>query len=361
MITFHRARNIGANLQAYSMNQYINDHIARCEIIDFYPNNQTAHRKKIRKFLSCIKSILLYRKRAIDRKFSRFQKKYYTISSKTYYGDADLMSNPPQYDLLLSGSDQILNTTLSDVSQSYYLSFENRTKKISYASSFGRTELSEKEYSLIDVELRKFKHLSVREESAKKIIEERIGATVELVLDPVFLLSANEWEQIQKKIKVPDDYILVYAMEVTSGLIDIVNKACEEYSLPVFVIYGCSDHRVLEGTVISDCGPQEFISYINKAKFVITNSFHGTAFSIVFKKNFICVSHSSRNARLENIMTLIDEGEKLVNFSEVNSVIIDYIIDGAIALKRLASYIEKSKKYLREACQEQAEEQRMDI
>lgn len=352
MITFHRARNIGANLQAYAMNKYINNHIGRCEIIDFYPNNQTAHRNKIRKLLSRIKSTLLYRNSVIDRKFSRFQKQYYIMSPETYYGDADLLTCPPHYDLLLSGSDQIFNTTLSGISKSYYLCFDNRAKKISYASSFGRTALSESEYSLIDDELPRFTHLSVREESAKRIIEERIGANVELVLDPVFLLSANEWEQIGINVKVPDNYILVYAMEVTNWLIDAVNKSREKYSLPIFVIYGCSDNRVIEGNIISDCGPQDFISYIKQASFVITNSFHGTAFSLIFKKKFICVSHSSRNARLENIMTFIDESERLVSCVHPNNSFVDYMIDGTVASKRLTSHIEKSKRYLWEACQE---------
>lgn len=351
MITFHRARNIGANLQAYAMNKYINDHIGQCEIIDFYPNNQTAHRNKIRKVLSFMKSLLLFHNRRIDRKYSRFQKQHYIMSKKTYYGDADLLSCPPKYDLLISGSDQILNVTLSDISKSYYLYFDNETKKISYASSFGRTELSDSEYALIDVELRKFKYLSAREDSAKKIMEERIGTNVELVLDPVFLIAANEWEQIGVKIKVPDNYIFVYAMEVTPGLVDIVNEARKKYSLPILVIYGCSDSRVIDGDTISDCGPQEFISYIKQAKFVITNSFHCTAFSIIFKKKFICVSHSSRNARLENIMTLINENEKLVGCSQMNNSIIDYMVDGTNALDQLTSHIEKSKRYLFEACQ----------
>ena len=355
MITFHRARNIGANLQSYAMNKYINDHIGRCEIIDFYPNNQTAHRNKIRKLLSCIKSILFYRKNVIDRKFSRFQNEYYIMSTKTYYGDADLFSSHPKYDILLSGSDQILNTTLSNISKSYYLCFDNTTKKISYASSFGRTVLSDNEYSLIDLELRKFEHLSAREESAKKIIEERIGKDVELVLDPVFLLSAKEWGQIGEVIKVPDAYIFVYAMEVTSSLVEAVNRVCAEYPLPVFVVYGCSDNRIISGNTVHDCGPREFISYIRHAKFVITNSFHGTALSIIFEKEFVCVSHSSRNTRLENIMTLVGEGEKLVGCFQINNQVADYKVDGTVALSQLASYIEKSKRYLYKACQEYKE------
>ena len=350
MITFHRARNMGANLQAYAMNKYINDHIGQCEIIDFYPNNQTAHKNKIRKFLSFMKSLLLYRHRVIDRKYLRFQKKHYIMSPKTYYGDEDLLSCPPKYDLLISGSDQILNITLSDVSKSYYLYFDSEAKKISYASSFGRTELSEDEYSLIDDELRKFEYLSAREASAKRIIEERIGVNVEQVLDPVFLLSANEWEKIGEKVQVRDKYIFVYAMEVTPWLENTVKEACQKYSLPVLVLYGCSDNRVLGGNVLSDCGPQEFVSYIKQAELVITNSFHCTAFSIIFEKKFICVSHSSRNARLENIMTLIHEKDNLVNSEQVNISIIDCVVEGTNALKQLTSHIEKSKRYLVEAC-----------
>lgn len=356
MITFHNVMNLGANLQAYALNKYINTNIGQCEIIDFYPNNQTAHKNRLRRFLSKAKAVVFYRKYAKNRKYAKFQKKFYISSTKTYYGDSQIQLSPPKYDVLISGSDQILNTTLSGESTSYYLSFDNQGYKISYASSFGREKLSGFEYSLIDTELTKFKYLSVREKSAAEIIEARIGKRPPIVLDPVFLLTEEVWKQIGSEIDLPDKYIFVYAMEVTESIQKAIEKAKKKYDIPVLIVYGSTDNMTLDGKVILDCGPEDLISYIRNASIVVTNSFHGTAFSIIFGKKFLCIAHSMRNTRLDNMMELISQKERLIAFATEEYDICDYIVDGYNAAMQLEKHIKESQEYLKLACNYQGDE-----
>lgn len=349
IVTFHRAQNYGANLQAFALNSYINQLGYDCEIIDLYPNNAGRPSNNIiRRLLSSVKSIILL---CIDkriRRFAKFQKENYKMSSEKYYGDIDMGEASQRYDVLISGSDQILNTTLTGDTKSYYLTFDDTAKKISYGSSFGRTSISGTECALIDSELVKFSSLSVREKCNQAIIEQRIGVGSTLVLDPVFLISKESWEKKATKCKLHSKYILVYAMETTELLNNTVKDICDRLMLPVYIIYGCSKRFVNSWTVVKNCGPSEFLSYIIGASVVITNSFHGTAFSIIFEKQFVCVSHSTRNSRLENIMELIGKQDKLIKKEDD----IPEIIDGKEAAIAIYPYIESSKDYLKIALNE---------
>ncbi len=344
ILTFHRVKNLGANLQAFALNAYVNREIGDCEIIDFYPNNVgKPHANPVRRAMSSVKSLVRSCINKKEHKFSSFQRKNYKLSPKKYYGDKDIMSFPPKYDILISGSDQILNTTLTGTSKSFYLAFDNTAKKISYASSFGRTDISEDEYKLIEAELPKFSAISVREKSAGDIISKRIGIDCKTVLDPVFLLSKEEWSEKTVKANLPEKYIFVYAMEITEALQSAVGKAREQTGLPVYTVYGCVKQMGIDGTVIENSGPCDFITYIKNASLVITNSFHGTAFSIIFEKDFVCVAHSTRNARLENIMSLIGEGGKLISGeADINGK----TVDGSAAARKILPYIDESRQYL---------------
>ena len=180
IITFHKANNLGAVLQASALCKFINKHIASCEIIDFVPNNSIGSNimQKL-PLIRTIKNHLLTLKNALLRnrasKFDKYRKNEMFLSKQTYYGDADMQNVTGMYSVLISGSDQILNSTLSGTSKSYYLHFDDKAKKISYASSFGRKDITDKEKSLIKSELSKFDALSVRETSAADIIRREIN------------------------------------------------------------------------------------------------------------------------------------------------------------------------------------------
>ena len=349
IMTFHRANNLGAVLQASALLKYIHDLIGNCEIIDYYPNNDIPTKYKgIMFILKCFKRIAIFHFTSKDRKkqikFNEYRLKYYSLSDKQYLGDSGIANAHFDYDVIISGSDQILNTTLTGNSKAYYLGFFNG-KKISYASSFGRKDVSKEEIELIRNELPEFTALSVREQSGADIIKREIGRAPQLVLDPVFLLGKEEWsKRCNEELNLPNKYIFVYSMEVSPILENAVSTMKKELGLPVIVVRGGGKPGLIEGKEDSACGPEEFLRYIRDAELVITNSFHGTAFSLIFEKKFICVAHSTRNARLENILHLINQGEKMISYSleEYNNK----VIYGDKSISNLERYIDLSKNYL---------------
>lgn len=348
IITFHHVYNIGAVLQAYALQKYLNENIGDSEIINYYPNNvirpQIAALTQIKKRIFGFFNYKSYKDKL--KRYAKFDEfvKHYTLSSKTYYGDSEILRSPPEYDIAISGSDQIFNATLTGNSKAYYLDFFSG-KKISYASSFGRKDVSKEEIELIRNELPKFSALSVREQSGADIIKREIGREPQLVMDPVFLLSKDEWrKRCNEEQKLPEKYIFVYSMEVSPVLENAVSSIKEETGLPVIVVRGGGKTGLIEGNEDSTCGPEEFLRYIRDAELVITNSFHGTAFSLIFEKKFLCVAHSTRNARLENILHLIEQDEKMIFY--LLETYSDKVICGDKSISNLERFIDLSKDYL---------------
>lgn len=348
ILTFHNAINLGAILQAYALNYYIDSNIGKSEIINYIPNSEIP-KIPYRLYNILHTGKILFMDRGLYCKENRFRRFRSCIdtSERTYLGDSGIANAHFDYDVIISGSDQILNTTLTGNSKAYYLDFFGG-KKISYASSFGRKDVSKEEISLIRSELPKFSALSVREQSGADIIKKETGIEPQLVLDPVFLLSKDEWsKRCNEQLKLPKKYIFVYSMEASPVLENAVSLIKEDTRLPVIVVRGGGKPGLIEGKEDSTCGPEEFLRYMRDAELVITNSFHGTAFSLIFEKKFLCVAHSTRNARLENIMNLVDKKDLLLYSPEAKYQ--EKIVDGLISIKQIERYINISKEYLKES------------
>lgn len=359
ILTFHKANNLGASLQASALCKFINQNITNCEIIDFVPNNSCGSNlmrklpiiRALKNYLLDMKCRLSHNKAS---KFDEFRKHEMSISKKTFYGDVAMKKTSKVYATLISGSDQILNSTLSGKSKSYYLHFDDTAKKISYASSFGRENISENEIELVRTELIKFNAISVREASAASIIKREINRDAMLVVDPVFLLQKEDWQRMQNNIlKTSDKYIFVYSMEVSPNLEAIVESLHIQSGLPVIVVRGGGKPGTILGTEDFNCGPRDFLSYISSAEYVITNSFHGTAMSLIFGKKFISVAHSTRNARLHNILEMVQAKDRLVPFDLPLDNMNNYINDGEQLYPLLEPYIALSKNYLMKELKEE--------
>jgi len=352
ILTFHRANNLGAVLQASALLQYLQNYHGQTELIDFYPNNAAKRPGTLRKILSAVKRVALFPSMAAqikkEKRFAAYREKYYTLSGQTLYGDEDIRQAKLSYDVLISGSDQIFNTNLTGDTAAYYLDFENRAKKISYASSFGRSVLTEKEIQLIKEELPKFSAISVRENTAAEQIKREAGLCVPVVVDPVFLLDKAQWSNRCSKAILQGGYIFVYSMENSENLEIAVATMQQSLGLPVIVVRGGGQPGRIFGKEDATCGPEEFLRYIRDAALVITNSFHGTAFSILFEKQFLCVAHSTRNARLANLMQMIDRDDALIVNRCQAAAPQDHIVDGWKAGEKMNMYIEQSKAYLQE-------------
>ncbi len=351
LITFHRADNYGAVLQASALLKYININICECELIDYLPNNISIPDNSIlRKLLRFVKKTvvnLMSRNMMVKKKkFEEFRHENYILSRNLYYGDEMIYKNPPKYDVLISGSDQILNLTLSSNSISYYLAFDNKTKKISYGSSFGRNDISEFEELAICNYLAKFDSLSVREKSAIDLLENRLNMKVENVVDPVFLISKEEWETVADEKHIPNKkYIFVYAMENTDVIRNVVESASKKYKLPIVKVSGGCNMDGILGIEEKQCGPKQFLAYIKNAEYIITNSFHGLSFSHIFGKKFFSIAHTKRNSRIEDLLEISGNADKLIYTFE-NDILSKQIF-GDEAFGKMHEIIEKSKEYLK--------------
>lgn len=323
IITVHNSPNYGACLQAYALWKYISQK-ADCEIIDLYRpyqkdyipstrfhpmrDNAQPPQKKIKRL---IKKLLNYTPKCfsteVKAKFDEFNSQIKL--SKTYKGIDELYANPPQYDLYISGSDQLWNPSQPYCMEPYFLTFVPRTaKKISYATSVGISELKDKEKKLFKEWLSSYDVISVRERQAKWLLESFMDRKdIVQVADPTFLLDVDEWQRMAVYPNTRKSYILLFILSYSEPLIQYALKLGKESGLRLVVVNQlqplCTDGSY---DSVTDAGPREFLGYIANADMVMTDSFHGTVFSIIMgAKNFYTYISPS-NKRGSRIIDLLD-------------------------------------------------------
>lgn len=346
ILTFHKANNYGAVLQAYALQKHLLESGFDVEVIDYRPNPGMNQVK--RNFLDKIarysyNPINYIVRKMKQKKFEEFRNNYINISSKTFFGDEQILSNPPNYDAYIVGSDQIWNTSISNNSKAFYLHFLKNKKKIAYAGSFGKTRFNEDEIKNIQEYLVNFDFLSVREWQHKKMLSDMFGIDAKVTLDPVFLLNKNKWIELSKPFRLPQKYILVYVLEYSEELFEHAREMAKK--LKAEVIYISLIAKKINGKVLEGIGPREYLYAFANASYICTNSFHGTAFSIIFEKNFTVVKHTTRNSRIANIIELAGLNDRFYDVDTDKMEMIDY----KAANKKLMVYINESKQFIADA------------
>jgi hypothetical protein len=342
-LTFHKVNNYGAVLQAYALQKYLLDNGHAAEVIDYRPNAQSKHLKqstfyKIKRYLRNPKAELLNKYKV--NKFENFRNKYIRISSNVFYGDNEILANPPVYDAYIVGSDQVWNSSLSNNSEAFYLHFVKGGKKIAYAGSFGKNEFNKFEINNIQEHLKNFDLISVREQYHQKLLLEMFNLNAEVTLDPVFLISKEKWIELAKCFKLPSKYILVYVLEYSEILFKHAIAMSKQLNCELVYLSLVSNR--INGKCLEGIGPQEFLFLFANATYICTNSFHGTAFSIIFEKNFSVVKHTTRNSRIDNIISIAGLTNRYCDVDWNKMINIDY----TEVNKRMETFIEKSKKFL---------------
>ena len=198
--------------------------------------------------------------------------------SDSYTSDTINKSNDV-YDIFITGSDQVWNLSCSGNDYNYFLNFANKDKvKISYAASIGIYEFKEDERKKLHKILNSFDMISIRENNSLRQFD-FIDKEIRVVPDPVFLLNKNEWEEIIPKRIIKQDYILVYLIQDDINVMKNAERYAKENNLKLI-----SNKKSIE--FILNNSPEKFLSWIKYAKCIFTNSFHGTAFSLIFEKDF---------------------------------------------------------------------------
>lgn len=339
-ITFHRAQNHGSVLQTYALKEFVTKTLQSqgidntYEIIDYSPETQSQLYSIFQSGISlksCIKNIIALRyyqalkNRQIS--FNTFLDKHLNLTKLQYSSSQQLRDNLPQADLYISGSDQIWNVRSRDFSMSYYFDFLPEDKlRISFATSFGPLKIDWDKYDAKKIGnlLRRYKNISVREDGSADNVEHLIGYRPLILADPTFLLTRDEWSKVENKsIKEKHPYILLYALEPTKEQLRIVRKISKQLSLPVIVLrYNNKNDWFNTFEKRYAAGPAEFLSYISQASLVLTSSFHGTAFSIIYNKPFYVLNGSS-DARIKSILQKSNLISQSIDDSDIDKVSIE--------------------------------------
>ena len=355
-ITCHDVYNHGASLQAYALQTYLESMGHTVEIIDYKPYYLSRHYllwsvdnpvfdKPVIKQLYLVAKLpgrLLALKR--KRLFDEFTKGYLKLTSKRYHSNEELKSNPPQADVYIAGSDQIWNTLFQNGRDAaFYLDFAPKTaKRISYAASFATEDVAEEYKPFVRKMLQNLDAISIRERYSLPLLASLGREDGVAVCDPVFLLSNEQWECILPTKNHTDRYLLVYDSEHTLKLKEFAQYIAQKLNLKIFNVSAFRLDYADKDFWISS--PLEFVSLIRGAEYVISNSFHASAFSLIFEKDFCVVNRSEGiNERMKSLLDSYGIGERLVtDYSD--SVL--YHIDYQKVNSLLRRDIDASKKFL---------------
>lgn len=344
IITLHRITNFGSMLQAYATQKAIEKLGHQVEVIDFVPDGITFKRgcwpkNNVPVWKKFIKLLPLFVVNVIEYHYmNSFIRKYIHTTKKRYGCYQNLIDSVPEADAYVSGSDQVWNTQNNnpkDDLKAYYLGFAPEGKKrVAYAGSFGKNQFTKDESTIIREYLAKYNSISVREDDGLNILEHHGVTTGVHVMDPTLLLNADEWRAFANKKSPKAGYIFVYNLNRNPLLKVIAITIAKERNLRVinfadtFDFIKGAENRMFNSAL-------DFINHIANADLVLTDSFHGTAFSINFSKQFIVTKAPRYNSRLESILRqtdLIDTrmvdtleeglkaGKTLIDYTKVNKV-----------------------------------------
>lgn len=349
ILTFHNVTNYGGVLQCYALQQMLTSLGYDVDVID-YQNAEFKRyyspfyipvftlKKICYMFYSCGQRYIR------NKLFQNFLDKYLVFSKKNYT-IKDIKEANDIYDYIIVGSDQVWNIELTKNDYTYMLDFVDANKRISYAASFGFNKIPEGNEEKYKNEISKFSNISVREERGKEILAE-LGIPSEVHVDPVFLLGKSEWMKIAKK-KLPYKYICVYTINV-SDCYEIASKLKALTNLEVVVIK--PDKKCPKNfKKMKYASPDDFVSYIAGAEFVVTDSFHGTAFSIVLQKQFVVSldqRKDNRNSRLVNVLEKTNLTNRIIKSSNEIERFTKDIIDYSPVEQSINSERNRSIQYL---------------
>ena len=316
VITFHNYDNYGAILQSYGLQKKLKELGVTPEIIDYrcdYISNpfRLVNLKKKGFFnyiYGAIGHICYIPRRRKCNQFRKLMKYSEPVKNHNFKSVED------KYDIYLAGSDQVWDYKLTNFDKAYMLDFVKKgKKKYSYAASIGEHVPPDeyiKEYSRL---LKDFDEIFVREDYGADIVEELTGKRPLCTCDPTLLLTKEEWEELLVEPKQKEPYILVYQLGINKEIIDFVKRLKKESGCKVvyvpFPLVG-----VLKCSLKITIGPAEWMGLFKNAEYVVTDSFHGVVFSLLFNKKFFAMTNGHhRNKRVEQLLQRINLMDRTID------------------------------------------------
>lgn len=320
IMTWLHNGNYGTVLQAYALQRFLRNCGYDVKNIDF---NVTAS-EKVKNLIGCGNSPKLFlekfdmarMKKAADPEKLRLREERFreflrcnlnlTKRISTY---EELKDYADAFDAYICGSDQIWSPAL--LNPPYYFDFVvYGKKKIAYSCSFGVSCIPDKKKSIIRSFIKRYDHISVREHNGQKIVKDLLGIDVPTTVDPVFLLSKEDWNMVASEEVVKPDYVFAYFLTYNKTYIETAIKTAEQLGVKLVMVPATREEYRINAELVQDAGPAEWVSLIKDAKVVLTDSFHGCVFSLIYGKPLLIFkrfSDESKGSQNSRIYTLVEQ------------------------------------------------------
>ncbi|MDD6479316.1 MAG: polysaccharide pyruvyl transferase family protein [Oscillospiraceae bacterium] len=351
ILTIHNAYNYGAMLQAYATQRTFDNFGVYCELIDYFTQFSEENKKFFRlpKSLGDVKNnirnlahpISFFQRKSRFKNFIKanmvLSKEKFTLENINEVANSD-------YDYLVTGSDQTFNLNLNshkEYLKPYFLPFKFDGKKASYSSSMGEKmhEITEEQKEWMRDKLSDYDAISVREPVAADYIENLISKRPEVVYDPTLALSREEWDKVCDTEIIKEKYILFYTVLSEPWVIEYVKKVSKQTGLKVIAVHPQNSYEVGCGFKrLSNSGPSQFINLIKNAELILTTSFHGTVFSMIYEKPFYSIVLGEGN-RIRNLLSQAGLEERIITKEKT----LKEIEFGNEDMKQLKEFFEKTR------------------
>lgn len=348
ILTWLNNENYGSILQAYALQAFIKNNGYNVVDIDYDASNRAKlinwikNRNSLNLFGDKIKrkTSKIFSKNTIDfsqrkLKFKDFKKEN-IVTTRKYSSPKELIELRNKYDIYVCGSDQIWSPKL--MNPVFYFSFLDKDDyKISYAPSLGVSNIDDRKKELIKELLKGFNFISVREEKGKELLKDLTKKDITVQLDPTLLLCKEDWEKLLiNRNNINNEYIFLYLLTPNDKYIEKVKEIAKRENLNVKVVLTDIGPYNTGFEELSDVGPLDWLALIKGAKYVFTDSFHGSIFSIIFNKQFILfkrfndMKKGSENSRIINLSKkfgfedrIADENTKIGSITPIDYTIIN--------------------------------------
>lgn len=343
IITIHGIPNFGSVFQSYALCEYLKAHgYDDVAIIDYNPDYYNA--KSLRAIIGKMLNYGSYKRRT--EKFRSFIERNLPLTEKSFANVSELKQHDFSADVYIAGGDQLWNVYHTCGSDDAYKLTWVDGKKISYGTSLGQTDFTDAQLRELAAKISDFASVGVRESTSVPMLSS-VGIAATHCVDPVYLLEDKAYHRFLKPVDQPP-YLLVYLVTPSELLNKTIKILSEAYGLKVILCSGFSQKCPCDA-FLKDLGPDEILSYIYNAQIVLSSSFHATAFSMLFRKQFfVILPDQHTNERIVDILT----ARKLMSQIIDNEEQLTDIADKKVNYDTIESYEEKinsAKKYLLDA------------
>lgn len=359
ILTFHRAENYGAVLQCFALQETLKSLNQQVEVMDYRPKKLTRSYKLVSKefidrtsLICFIKSLVMlfllfpFRlKRKIQ--FKKFIDRNINLS---HWHGRTCLGFPDDYDAFVIGSDQVWNLKYCNGINDLYLGHfpfpKGQHRIISYAASMMKSTGADKVYKeLFKKVLNRFDYISVREAGKRDFLQPLTSKPIKVVLDPTLLLNSDQWEKIAQIPSTPKKFVLVYQVRINPNALRIAHIIAHYLEAEVIEITSDIMFSLKKGNRI--VSPSKFLGYFKNASFVVTSSFHGTVFSVIYRKHFYSLRlHDSGDERSENLLLKIGLEDRMIDSESIPKL---ELVDYTGIENRIQNLKSKSVEFLKEA------------